>query len=113
MFMEQALTSFLSESDFCNSHDPKKIAAELGAKVGFNNLSEEQKSLLLPFLKIPCKGVELPSGENIACSALVRGDDLEKSVLQNESHNAMLCSDCLMKHEELLQQLESLDCLAL
>lgn len=113
MSMENVLTLLLSENDLLLSDSSIKAIAELGVSIGYDNLSDDQKEAIHPYLNRACEGVELPSGELVACTNIVYSVDLENSLLHKGRHNADLCSECLTKREDLLQQLERLECLSL
>ncbi|HGM4725021.1 TPA: hypothetical protein ACKPZ3_003378 [Serratia marcescens] len=78
--------------------------AQLGIDQGYASLSEGQRSVLEPYMTLPCDGVEDPGGHHNECATQLFDDELLTALSDEGYYEALLCAECRTNHFEWYEQ---------
>lgn len=97
--IERILARQLELDVFANEEPKVSGIAQLAIDKGFDNLSDLQKKVLLPFLTQPCSGHINPGGHHNECEATLEDEELLAAYEEADDPDCLQCERCSTEAE--------------
>lgn len=94
MGVKESLVCYLFSFEHFKQSDPNVIGvARRAIRFGFGSLSDEQKSMLKPFLSVKCCGYTDSKGEH-CCSTVLEDEALLDAFVNSDKQQLLRCRNC-------------------
>lgn len=105
---KEVLEALIKYDMFHNEDSMVPGIAQKAIDTDFDKLSEKQKSVLQPFMKIECVGINNPGGHHNNCQNVLEGKELVNALDNSLHYGAIICEDCRNEEEGYTREWEKI-----